>query len=100
MNKILLIPSALALSLLTGPALAQNFYGVHHYGSHNFTITGAQMTDWPSGRFNMTQNTSGSFLRPGHFGDHARHAEYRRNQKYYDRDYDGRRTSDDMDRDR
>lgn len=105
MNKILLIPPALALSLLAGPALAQNFYGVHHYKRHEFTITGAQMTDWPSGRFNLTQTASGDFLRPGHFIDHPSidrpsRAVYRHSQNNDNRDEYGQGSSGNMDRDR
>lgn len=79
-----LILGALALPLLAAPVLGQSYYGDRH---RDIPITGAQMTDWPSGRFNVTQ--SGSFLRPRrHFSQDR--AEYRRHYRYENRDNDDR----------
>ena len=89
-----LVPTALALSVLAVPALATDFY--HSYGDR--PITGAQLTDRPSERANVTR--SGSLLRPegGYVvRDHGysmRHRysmrrAYEGRYRYgYDRDYD------------
>ncbi len=53
-----LVPSVLALSVLAVPALANDYY--YSYGDR--PITGAQLTDMPSQRANVTK--SGSFLTP------------------------------------
>ena len=52
-----LIPSALVLSVLAVPAMAQSY----SY-SNDTPIYGSQMTDMPSQRGNVTR--TGSFLRP------------------------------------
>ncbi len=90
MKKTFLILGALALPLFAVPAMAQNYYG-DRYVDRQVPITGTQMTDWPSGRFNVTQ--SGSFLRPGrHF--YQGRAGYRRYYRDDDRDYYQRRDDD------
>lgn len=91
MKKILIASSALALSLLAVPAMAQGYYG----GTYRYEapITGAQMTDLPSMRANTTR--SGSFLSTGsryeYFDrDYYRDRDYHRDRDYYrdrDRDY-------------
>ena len=86
-----LVPSALALSVLAVPALA---YDYDSYYYNEAPITGAQMTDMPSQRSNVTM--TGSFLTPetGYVvrdrDDWARRA-YERGYRdgYYDGD-DGR----------
>ena len=99
MTKTLLVSSALALSLLAVPAMAQGYYG-DYYRYREAPITGAQMTDLPSMRANTT--LSGSFLSPGsryeYFDrdyrrdrDYYRHRDYRDRgyrDRWYDRDYD------------
>jgi hypothetical protein len=86
-----LIIGALALPLLATPAMAQNYYHEGRYWDREVPITGSQMTDWPSGRFNVTE--SGSFLRPGrHF--YQGRSEYRRHYRYEDRGYYERRDDD------
>lgn len=54
-----LVPPLAILSCLAVPALAQG-YNVYSYNGP--AITGAQMSDLPSERSNVT--TTGSFLRP------------------------------------
>ena len=54
-----LIPSALVLSALAAPAFA---YGPYDSYYNYVPITGAQMTDMPSQRGNVTR--TGSFLTP------------------------------------
>ena len=84
-----LVPAALALSVFTVPALATDNY--YSYGDR--PITGAQLTDRPSERANVTR--SGSLLRP-EGGYVVRHHAYpmrrayedRYPDRYYDRDYD------------
>ncbi len=88
-----LIFGALAMPLLAAPATAQNYYGDRH---RDIPITGAQMTDWATGRFKVTQSVS--FLRLGRYSDQGR-LEYRRhgryeNRGYEDRGYYGRRDED------
>lgn len=75
MNKTLIASSALALSLLAVPAMAQGYY--RYYEA---PITGAQMTDFPSPRANTTR--TGSMLA---FGSHY---DYLNRDYYRDRNYD------------
>ena len=84
-----LVPTALALSVLAVPALAADYY--YSYGDR--PITGAQLTDRPSERANVT--ISGSLLRPEggyvvryHNYSNRRAYERRYRDGYYDRDYD------------
>jgi hypothetical protein len=84
-----LVPTALALSVLAVPALATDYY--YSYGDR--PITGAQLTDMPSQRANVTR--SGSFLRPegGYVvrnNDYSVRRAYEDGYRngYYDRDYD------------
>ncbi|HXR95560.1 MAG TPA: hypothetical protein VN718_06765 [Rhizomicrobium sp.] len=74
-----LVPTALALSVLAVPALARDYY--YSYGDR--PITGAQLTDMPSQRANVTR--SGSFLRP-ESGYAVRDRDYA-TQRAYDRGY-------------
>ena len=74
-----LIPSALALSVLAVPALAQGYY------SYQAPINGSQLTDMPSQRGNVTR--TGSFLRPEHgFRHHYWARRHHRDYDYYYRD--------------
>ena len=54
MKKTLLASSVLALSLLAVPAMAQGYYGGGYY-RYETPVTGAQMTDLPSMRANVTR---------------------------------------------
>jgi hypothetical protein len=84
-----LVPTALALSVLAVPALATDYY--YSYGDR--PITGAQLTDRPSERANVTR--SGSLLGP-EGGYVVRYHNYSTRRAYedgyraghYDRDYD------------
>jgi hypothetical protein len=90
MKPTFLILGTLALPLLAVPAMAQNYYG-YRYLDREIPLSGAQMTDWPSGRFNVTE--SGSFLRPGrHF--YQDRSEYRRHYRHEYRGYYERRDDD------
>lgn len=59
MKLRILVPSLAILSCFAIPAMAQGYYSFDYRGP---TITGAQMSDLPSARANVT--TSGSMLRP------------------------------------
>lgn len=87
MKKTLLASSVLALSLLAVPAMAQGYYG-GYYG-YEAPVTGAQMTDLPSMRANVTR--TGSFLSIGSRDEYFDRGYYRnrdRDRGYYrDRDY-------------
>jgi len=86
MKKILLASSALALSLLAVPAMAQGYYGGGYY-RYETPVTGAQMTDLPSMRANTTR--TGSFLSVGsryQYFDRDYYRDYDRGY-YRDRDY-------------
>lgn len=74
-----LIPSVLALSTLAVPAFAQGYY------SYEAPINGAQLTDMPSQRGNVTR--TGSFLRPEYGYAHRHDYWARRYYRDYDRDY-------------
>ena len=91
MKKTLLASSVLALSLLAIPAMAQGYYGGGYY-RYEAPITGAQMTDLPSMRANVTR--TGSFLstEPRYeYRDSYRDRDYYRDRGYYrDRYYRGR----------
>jgi hypothetical protein len=78
MKMTLIASSALALSLLAVPAMAQGYY--RYYEA---PITGAQLTDFPSGRANVTR--TGSMLSLGSHYDQLNRDFYR------DRDYDRER---------
>jgi hypothetical protein len=85
-----LILGALALPLLAVPSMAQNHYG-YRYLDREVPVSGARMTDWPSGRFNVTE--SGSFLRPGrHF--YQDRVEFRGHYRRQTRGYYDRRDDD------
>ncbi|HEY4274412.1 MAG TPA: hypothetical protein VGM68_02930 [Rhizomicrobium sp.] len=81
MKKTLIASSVLTLSLLAAPAMAQGYY--RYYEA---PITGAQMTDFPSMRSNVTR--TGSFLSPGSRYD------YYNSDFYHDRNYDRERYDD------
>ena len=96
MKRTLLVASALALSLMALPALAQGYYG-GYYSRYDTPITGAQMTDYPSSRANTT--LTGSFLSVGprydyndYYADRGtyRDRDYYDRERDYDRDYYGR----------
>ena len=81
----LIIPAIIALSALAVPAMAQNYYD-----RSNAPITGAQLSDFPSSRANVTR--TGSFLSyngPDRFAEApVRHRHHRR---HYERRYDDER---------
>lgn len=81
MKRKFLILSVLALSALAAPAFAQGYYSYYN----NVPITGAQMTDMPSQRANVTR--TGSFLTPE--PSYAQRYDYWARHYYrdYDRDY-------------
>ena len=81
MKKTLIASSALVLSLMAAPAMAQGYYGYY-----DTPITGAQMTDLPSMRANTTR--TGSFLSVGSRQD------YFNRDYYHDRNYDRDRYDD------
>jgi hypothetical protein len=97
MTKSLLLSSALALSVLAVPAMAQGYYDRDSGYYREAPVSGAQMTDLPS----MSANTihSGSFLsegpRYGYFDqdyyrdreNHDRYRDYRDRRGYYDDGY-------------
>jgi hypothetical protein len=97
MTKTLLLSSALALSMLAVPAMAQGYYGDRDTGYRDAPINGAQMTDLPSMRANTTR--SGSFLSEGsryeyfdrdYYRDRENYDRYRDYRDYRDRRYDDR----------
>jgi hypothetical protein len=75
--RFLVAPLA-ALSCLAVPAMAQ---GYNAYSYDGPVITGAQMTDMPSQRANVT--TSGSFLRPEVSGSETDIHVYRERHPYH-----------------
>ena len=86
MTKTLLLSSALILSVLAVPAMAQGYY-------YDAPISGAQMTDYPSMRANTTR--TGSFLSEGSRYQYF-DQDYYRDRENYDRyrDYRARRSYD------
>jgi hypothetical protein len=92
MTKTLLLSSALVLSVLAVPAMAQGYYGDRDTGYRDAPISGAQMTDFPSMRANTTR--TGSFLSEGSRYQYADEDYYRDRENYYryrdyrDRHYD------------
>jgi hypothetical protein len=99
MTKTLLLSSALVLSMLAVPAMAQGYYyGDRDDGYRDAPISGAQMTDFPSMRANTTR--TGSFLSEGSRYQYADEDYYRDRENYYRyREYRDRRY-DDRDSDR
>jgi hypothetical protein len=95
MTKTLLLSSALALSVLAVPAMAQGYYDRGNGYYPDAPVTGAQMTDLPSMSYNTIH--SGSFLsegsRYGYYNqDYDRDRDnYYRNRDYRDRPYRDRR---------
>src|SRR5579863_4656473 len=81
MTKTLLLSSALALSVLAVPAMAQGYYdrGSGYYP--DAPVTGAQMTDLPSMSYNTIH--SGSFLSEGPRYGYANADYYRDRDDYY-----------------
>jgi hypothetical protein len=93
MTKTVLLSSALALSVLAVPAMAQGYYDRDSGSYSEAPISGAQMTDLPSMSYNTIH--SGSFLSEGPrygYGDQ----DYYRDRENYDRyrDYRARRSYD------
>ena len=89
MTKTLLLSSALVLSVLAVPAMAQGYY------YRDAPISGAQMTDYPSMRANTTR--TGSFLSEGSRYAVFRWDYYRDRDDYY-RDRDNYRDREYRDR--
>jgi hypothetical protein len=83
MTKTLLLSSALVLSILAAPAMAQDYYGDRDGGYRDAPISGAQMTDYPSMRANTTR--TGSFLSEG---SRYQYQDYYRDRDDYYRDRD------------
>ncbi len=77
MTKTLLLSTALVLSVLAAPAMAQDYY------YRDAPISGAQMTDYPSMRANTTR--TGSFLSEG---SRYEYQDYYRDRDDYYRDRD------------
>ncbi|MGZ5920694.1 MAG: hypothetical protein ACXWLT_02895 [Rhizomicrobium sp.] len=93
MTKTLLLSSALVLSVLAAPAMAQGYYDRDSGPYSEAPISGAQMTDLPSMSYNTIH--SGSFLSEGSRYQYF-DQDYIRDRENYDRyrDYRARRSYD------